>query len=58
MTNSNLLSMTTKEKDTVICEKCKKGIMIPFNPKYEKNHTFICNECNETINIEEVIVVK
>lgn len=34
----------------VKCEKCGKGIYKPFNPKAERNHTYVCDKCGNTIH--------
>ena len=32
------LTLTSKEKDGIVCRVCGEGIMIPFNPTAEINH--------------------
>lgn len=49
-------------KGEVICYKCMKGHMIPFNPDFppEENHCFVCDNpgCIGTIMFEPAVEIE
>lgn len=58
MDSLTLLKMTSKEDDHILCDKCKEGIFVPFNPDFEVNHTFYCNKCGAEIHMDGSVTVE
>jgi formylmethanofuran dehydrogenase subunit E len=54
----HMLTPTSKEEDRIPCDKCHEGIYVPFNPKYEINHGFICNKCGSHVHFEANVIVE
>ena len=52
------LTLTSKEKDGIVCRVCGEGILIPFNPAAEINHGFTCNKCGCHVNLDTNVTVE
>ncbi len=52
------ITLTTKLRDDIKCPNCHKGIVVPFNPKAEINHTFICNACGWSIHLDANVTIE
>ncbi len=44
--------------EQVTCEKCRKGIYRPFNPKAKVNHCYVCDHCGDGIHWDPVVIVE
>ena len=45
------------EGKDMLCTKCKQGHYRPFNPKFEINHSFVCDICGNSIHWDPVVDV-
>ena len=44
-------SYNPKKDKPIICNKCGKGIIQPFNPESDINHYFECDVCGRKIHM-------
>lgn len=44
--------------EKVVCPKCGKGILVPFNPKYKVNHAYLCSDCDFRFHWDPVVIVE
>ena len=52
------ISLENLDSGEEVCPKCHKGKMKPFNPKFEVNHCFICDNCGAQLTISPNIIVE
>ncbi len=57
ISNNLILSEEQLNKGEVECFNCHKGKYKPLNPRYEKNHCFICNCCGDKLTVEPNVVI-
>ena len=53
-----VITVYSKQSDNINCPHCREGIIIPFNPEFEINHAFICNNCGWSIHLEANVTVE
>ena len=51
-------SYNPKKDKPIICNKCGKGIIQPFNPESDINHYFECDVCGRKIHIDPIVIVE
>ncbi len=60
MAENEVNDLVTKlqREDRVVCPKCNKGIVLPYNTTADKAHYFNCTNCDFFVHLDPIINIE